>query len=109
MEKFYGPIGYAELVETEPDIWEEKITERNYRGDWLRNLGKVQPSGDVNDNINLANKLSIVSDPYSTEHFLNLRYVAFMGAKWKITDAEVKYPRIILTIGGLYNGNQTTN
>ena len=105
MEKFYGPIGYVELVETEPDIWEEKVTERNYCGDWLRNLGKVQGSGDVNDNVNLANKLSIVSDPYSTEHFLTMRYVAFMGAKWKITDVEVKYPRLILTIGGLYNGN----
>ena len=25
--KFYGPIGYAEMVETSPGVWDEKITE----------------------------------------------------------------------------------
>jgi exoribonuclease II len=81
-----------------------KLVFNKHYGDWLRNLGKVQPSNNLNDNINLANKLSIVSDPYSNEHFLNMRYVTFMGAKWKVTDIEVKYPRLILTIGGVYNG-----
>ena len=105
MAKFYGPIGYAVTEETEPGLYEEKIVEHNYTGDWIRNTRKLQTSSDsVNDNVNVANELSIVSDPYSTNNFLNIRYVGFMGAKWKVTSVEVKYPRLVLTIGGLYNG-----
>ena len=105
MAKFYGPIGYAETVETEPGIHEEIITEHYSSGDWARYNGKFQTDPDtVNSNVNVANELSIVSDPYSSNHFLNIRYVGFMGAKWIVTNVEVKYPRLILTIGGVYNG-----
>ena len=105
MAKFYGPIGYVEMVEYEPGLYEEQIVEHNYTGDWIRNTRKLQTSPDsVNDNVNVANELSIISDPYSTNNFLNIRYVEFMGTKWKVTSVEVKYPRLVLTIGGLYNG-----
>lgn len=106
MAKFYGQIGYAETVETEPGLYEEQIVEYSYSGDWVRNSRKLQTSSEsTNDNVNVANELSIVSDPYSTTNFLNMRYITYMGAKWKVTSVEVKYPRLILTIGGLYNGN----
>lgn len=104
MAKWYGTIGYVETVETKPGIWEEVPTERSYYGDLLRNTSKNQSSGNVNDNINVSNLISIIADPYANEHFHALRYVVFMGAKWKITSVEVQYPRLILTIGGLYNG-----
>jgi hypothetical protein len=35
-----------------------------------------------------------------------MRYVEFMGTKWKITNIEVQYPRLTLSIGGEYNGQQ---
>lgn len=103
MAKFYGIIGYAETVETEPGIWEEQITERNYYGDLTRNTRRLQSSGNVNDNINISNELSIVSDPYALENFHSMRYVIFMGTKWKVSDVEVQYPRLILGLGGVYN------
>ena len=103
MAKFYGEIGYANIVETEPGVWEEKITKRNYYGDVIRNTRSLQTSDNVNDNINISNEISIVADPYANENFHSMRYVYFMGAKWKITSVEVKYPRLILSIGGLYN------
>lgn len=106
MAKFYGNIGFIETVEVEPGIWEEKIIERPYYGDLVRNTSKFQPSGGVNDNINISNDISIVADPYANENFRNMRYVEFVGARWKVTNAEVKYPRIQLTIGGVYNGEQ---
>lgn len=110
MAKFYGAIGYIETVETEPGIWEEKITERNYYGDLTRNFGKHEPSGNVNDDINIVNEISIIADPYAMEHFFAIRYVRFelppLGGSWKITNAEVAYPRLILTIGGVYNGDK---
>lgn len=103
MAKFYGEIGYAKIVETEPGVWEEKIIKRNYYGDIIRNTRSLQTSDNVNDNINISNEISIVADPYANENFHSMRYVYFMGAKWKITSVEVKYPRLILSIGGLYN------
>ena len=103
MAKFYGSIGYAELVEVNPGIWEEKITERKYYGDLIRNTRRLQTSDKLNDDINISNEISIVADPYANQNFHSMRYVEFMGAKWKITNVEVLYPRLILTIGGVYN------
>lgn len=104
MAKFYGSVGFAELEETSPGVWGEKITEREYYGDLLQNVRNLQSSDSVNDDINVANKISIVSDPYANQNFHTMRYVWFMGAKWKISRVEVQRPRLILTVGGLYNG-----
>ena len=106
MTKFYGEIGYVETTETEPGVWVENIIKRNYYGDLIRNTRSLVSSGNVNDNINISNEISILADPYANEHFHSMRYVEFMGTKWKITNVEVKYPRLILTIGGLYNNVQ---
>lgn len=106
MAKFYGAIGYAQTVETEPGIWEEVITERNYYGDLIRNTRNLQTSGNVNDNVNISNEISILADPYANEHIYSMRYVEFMGAKWKVNSVEVKYPRLILSVGGLYTDAQ---
>jgi hypothetical protein len=104
MAKFYGNVGYIETVEIEPGLWEEQIKERPYFGDVTRNTSRFQSSGDINDDININNSISILADPYANENFQYMKYVEFMGTKWKITNAEIQYPRILLTIGGVYNG-----
>lgn len=106
MSKFYGAIGYAETVEETPGKWVERIVERSYYGDVGRNTRRLESSGGVNDNINIANEISIVADPYANQNFHAMRYVEFMGTRWKISNVEVKYPRLILTVGGVYNGQQ---
>ena len=106
MAKFYGVIGYVETVETSPGVWEEQITERNYYGELVRNTSRFQVSDQVNDNVNIANEISVIADPFATQNFHAMRYIEFMGAKWKITNVEVRYPRLILTIGGVYNGDK---
>lgn len=105
MAKFFGKIGYAETVETTPGVWEEKITEREYFGDLIRNTRSLQSGEQLNDNINISNEISVVADPFAYENFHSMRYVEFMNAKWKISSIEVQYPRLILSVGGLYNGN----
>lgn len=107
MAKFYGSIGYVTTVETRPGVWEEQVTEREYSGDLLQNRHMVQNADQLNDNINIANEISIVADPYANGNFYAMRYVVFMGAKWKITNVRVAYPRLILTIGGIYNAPST--
>ena len=106
MAKYFGKIGYAEQVETAPGVWEEQITEHQYYGDVVRNIRKLESSGDINDNINVSMEISIVADPYAIQNFHAMRYVEFMGSLWKITSVEVNYPRLILSIGGVYNGQQ---
>ena len=104
MAKWFGKIGYAVTSETRPGIWEEVIIERNYYGDMTRNSRRLQTASQVNDDININNELSIISDPYAMNSFHAMRYVEFMGTKWKITNVEVRHPRLILSLGGLYNG-----
>lgn len=104
MAKFYGPIGYVIDRETSPGVWMPETTERCYYGDVNRMVGQMQTTDQVNDDLNMSNKISIVADPFANMNVHCMRYVAFMGAKWKITSIEVNYPRLILTIGGVYNG-----
>lgn len=102
--KFYGNIGFIKPMEIEPGIWNEDVVSRPYYGDVSRNISRFQSSGGVNDNIRVSNIISIVADPYANENFQHMKYVEFMGTKWIIESAEVQYPRILLTLGGAYNG-----
>lgn len=104
MAKICGKIGYAEPIETEPGIWEDKITERMFSGDLNRPRRILQASSQLNDDINISNEISIVVDPLAYQPFHLIKYVEIMGTKWKVSDVEVQYPRLILTTGGVYNG-----
>ena len=84
-------------------MWEEKTTVRQYYGDVVRNIRKLESSGEVNDNINVSMEISIVADPYAIQNFHSIRYIEFMGTKWKINNVEVSYPRLILTLGEICN------
>lgn len=103
MAKFYGVVGYSETKETSVDVWSEDITERTYTGDVLKNTRRWDNGEHLNDNLNVNNSISIVADAYAYQHFFAIRYVVWMGAKWKVTNVEVQSPRLILTIGGVYN------
>ena len=104
MPKFKGVVGFAENVEKEPGIHVEEITKRRYSCDLLRNNRRLEPSGNINDNINISNEISILGDAYAFHHFHAMRYIEFEGAKWKVSSVDAtKHPRLVLTLGGLYN------
>lgn len=106
MAKFFGAIGFADQVETVPGVWTESIVEHDYYGDVERNTRMLQPTDQVNDNIDISSQISIVADPYANGHIHSMRYIVYMGAKWKIKTVDTsRPPRLILTIGGLYNGD----
>lgn len=105
MAKWFGKIGYSITSETESGIWEPTIVEKEYYGDLTTDRRKRQNSGEVNDNINLANVISIIADPFAIQNCSYMAYVEVMGTRWKILDIEVQYPRLILTVGGVYNGD----
>lgn len=105
MARFYGVIGYVQTVEKTPGNWSVETTERNHIGDVIRNLNNMRLQQDsTNDDLNINNQISIIADSFASQNFLYMKYAEFMGVKWKITNVEVKYPRLILTLGGVYNG-----
>lgn len=103
MAKFYGPIGYV-YDETENDITVEKAIERFYKGDIIKNSRRLENGTGVNDNVTISNQISIVSDPYAIAHIFAIRYVKWMGVAWKVSSIDVETPRLILSLGGVYNG-----
>lgn len=106
MARFCGAVGYAETSETSPGLYTETITERTYRGDITRNSRRLDTGESINDDISVTNTISIVADAYAYQNFFAIRYVNWMGANWKVTTVEVQRPRLILSLGGVYNGNE---
>lgn len=106
MAKWYGKVGYITTAETEPGVWEAKSVERPYFGDLLKNVSKWSTSNKVNDDLNVANQISIVADPFAYQNFSSIKYVEYMGAVWDVSSVEVQYPRLILTVGGVYSGER---
>lgn len=105
MAKFYGAIGYGESVETAPGVWEDIIVERNYYGDVIRNSRKLQEGNSkLNNDLSVGNSISIVADAYANDHFFAIRYIPWAGTLWTVSDVEVQSPRLLLRLGGVYNG-----
>ena len=104
MAKWYGKVGYVVPTETKPGVYRPKVTEHNYYGDVLSNSRRVQSAEQLNDHIVIQNTVSIIADPFAMNSLQYIRYVAFMGANWEVSDVKVEYPRLILTLGGIYNG-----
>ena len=101
--KYYGAVGYAETTQTVAGVWEEVITERSYYGDILQVHRRLNGSQQINDDISISNKISIVADPYALNNFVNIRYVTWLNQKWKVLEVSVETPRLVLSLGGLYN------
>jgi hypothetical protein len=107
MARFRGAIGYADgTVETPSGsgIWIEQIVEYMYTGDIVRNVRKLEEAEKVNLDISVGNSISVVADAYANEHFFAIRYVNWSGALWTVTNVEVQSPRLLLRLGGVYNG-----
>lgn len=104
MAKFYGPVGYVLDVEMAPDVHVEKPVERLYCGDLTKNNRRLQSVDKVNSDVTISNQISIVADPYALNHMHTIRYVKWMGAAWEVSTVDLEYPRLILSLGGVYNG-----
>lgn len=104
MGKFYGKIGFSVTEETQPGIWKERIVERSYYGDTVRSTKQISGPGKINDDITIKEDLSVLADPFAMNHYSSIKYVEYMQTKWKVTAVEVKFPRLILTTGSVYNG-----
>lgn len=106
MNRFYGKVGYGESSEdpTGSGIWVDEITEQEYFGDVIRKARSLEQTEHLNPNISVGNSISIVADQYANANFSNIRYVFWNDVAWTVTEVEVRSPRLILTLGEVYNG-----
>lgn len=107
MAKWHGKVGYARTEETSPGVWTNVCEERTYSGDVIRGNTAWSPNSDsTNDDLTVTSQISIVADPFAYQKFHSMKWIEFMGTKWKIKsiDPVTQYPRLLLTLGGLWNG-----
>lgn len=104
MRRFFGKVGYATSVDKGGGVWVEEFVARSYFGDVVRNATRVGNGEKVNDDLSVGNSISIVADGYATNHFSTIRYVEWAGEAWKVEEITLAHPRLILRLGGVYNG-----
>jgi hypothetical protein len=106
MARYHGEIGYGVSAETPPNsgVWIDEITERSYFGDVVRNTVQSSEGERLNNDISVSNSISVVADAYAYENFHAIRYIKWMGSRWTVQEIEVQSPRLILRLGGVYNG-----
>lgn len=104
MVKFFGEVGYGVTAETKPGIHKQVIEEYSYYGDVSQNARNLVASDQLNDDITVDNSISIVADAFANEHFFAIRYVKWQGVRWTVSKVTVASPRLILKLGGVYDG-----
>jgi hypothetical protein len=104
MARFYGKVGFGQTQDQGNGVHLEIIEYRMYYGDVIRNSRGTENDQKVNSDLRVSNSISIVSDPHANEHFFAIRYVEWAGTRWEVSDVEVQSPRLLLRLGGVYNG-----
>lgn len=102
--KFYGNIGYGLQTEIRPGVWDDSITERPYFGDVVRSTRRLADGAEINNDLTVSNSISVVADAFANDNFLAMRYVEWNGVRWVISSATIQRPRLVLELGGVYNG-----
>jgi hypothetical protein len=104
MARFHGKVGYGTLVESSPGVFVDEIVEYEYYGDVVRNTRRITEGENLNQDLSVGNSISIVADAYARGNFFAIRYVGWAGVLWTVQDVEVQLPRLILSLGEVYNG-----
>lgn len=108
MSKFFGYIGFAKEEEVSPGVWDKVITRRPYSGEILDNRWRTQTGQTKNADIVFNGDFSVLMDPYAIENHPFIVYVEHVGIKWKVTGVNPTYPRLMLTVGEVYNEQTET-
>ncbi|WP_442881414.1 DUF7253 family protein [Anaerorhabdus sp.] len=109
MAKYSGWVGYITQIESSPGVWTDSAIARKMRGDAISQAKTALVGDSVHDDVTINNRISIVADPYAYDNFMNIKYVEYMKINWKVTSIDIQRPRIILTLGGVWNGPVATS
>lgn len=108
VNRWHGRIGFVITVQDEikPSKWVGKAIEKQYYGEILKNNFRWESGSSVNDDINISNRISVIADNYITSNLQCMKYIEISGAFWKINSIDIQAPRLILEIGGIWNGKR---
>ena len=106
MTKYYGKVGFMTTEKTSPGVWTEKFEERYYAGDVIKNSYRFDNGSGLNKDLNINNSISIVSDEYFYDNVAAVAYIEWLGSLWRVTNVEIQRPRLILSIGGVFNKDE---
>lgn len=104
MTRFHGTVGFGQSTEVKLGVWKDVITERKYFGSEVRSSRGLVSNAELNDDMSTGTSISILADSYALENFFAMRFVEWAGTLWKVTNVDVQRPRLILRLGGVYNG-----
>lgn len=104
MAKFAGLVGYVTEEETALGVWSPVETPKRMKGDMLRQSSSSQNGDKVNSDITLNHRVSLVGDAYAFGNYFNIKWIEVNSRKWEVESVEIKSPRLIVTVGGLWNG-----
>ena len=104
MAKYCGSIGFAITTDDGHGVWEDTITERKYYGDVLQNTRRWSDGDKIIGDITISNRFSILADSFAKSNIGAMKYITYLGERWKIESVDIQYPRVIISVGGVYNG-----
>lgn len=108
MAKYYGRIGFVQTTNegnARGVYTEDAVVEREYAGDVLSSSRSWSNSEGLNDDLTISVRISIVADDFASVNLPNVRYAYWRGNRFTVTSADdSQYPRLVLTLGGVYNG-----
>lgn len=104
MSKFAGLVGYATQEETVPGVWSPVEKTVMMKGDVIRQSSSVQNDDKVNSDIALNHRVSLMGDSYAFDNYYNLKWIQLHGRKVEVSSVELQRPRLIVSVGGVYNG-----
>ena len=109
MARFSGLVGFVETNRIRPGVSEEKVVERGpYYGDVKRASLTLQQTDSVNTDLRTTNTIEIIADEYASGNFFAIRYVVWAGTPWDVAEVTVQRPRLLLRLGGVYDGGRPT-
>lgn len=105
MAKFHDKVGFLISYDNQrTGMVETRAIERPYYGRILEHTRRWDSSEHVNDDLSVSNQIAITANDYAFKHMSSIAYVKFMGGYWKVASIRIKHPEIILTLGGVWNG-----
>lgn len=108
MARWYGEIGFSTTEETAPGIHTEVIVTREYYGDLIKqSIRRADINHSTNKDVDISNRISFVADPFAYAHIGQIRYATYAGLKWEVSDIDIDRPRLTVSLGGVYNEEQT--
>ena len=105
MARFHDKVGFLIPIDDQrTGLSTNRVVERPYYGKILEHTRRWESTEHVNDDLSISNQISITANDYAFKHMSCIAYVRFMGGYWKVSSVRIKGPEIVLTLGGVWNG-----